>query len=100
MDIATMMAMNNLSLMSAQIARTNSLINMMNAEGEVLEMSGSMLDDYFGKECLVSLFNEIGAIKGILKDADAQWIKIDTPKKGVQLVNRNMVRNITFEMKK
>lgn len=95
-----MMAMNNLSLMSAQIARTNSLINMMNAEGEVLEMSGSMLDDYFGKECLVSLFNEIGAIKGILKDADAQWIKIDTPKKGVQLVNRNMVRNITFEMKK
>lgn len=95
-----MVAMNNLALMSAQIARTNSLISVMNAEGEVLEMSGSMLDDYLGKECVVSLFNEIGAIKGILKDADAQWIKIDTPKKGIQLVNRNMVRNITFEMKK
>ncbi len=27
-----------------------------------------------------------------------QWVKVDT-KKGTQLINRNMVRNITFDNK-
>ena len=57
-----------------------------------------MLDQYMGKECTVSLFNEVGAIKGKLMDADIQWVKVDT-KKGTQLINRNMVRNITFDNK-
>lgn len=30
-------------------------------------MSGSMLDQYVGQDCVVSLFNEVGAIKGILR---------------------------------
>ena len=55
-----------------------------------------MLDQYIGKECVVSLFNEVGAIKGKLMDADSQWVKVETPKKGTQLINRNMIRNITF----
>lgn len=62
------------------------------------DMYGSMLDQYMGKECTVSLFNEVGAIKGKLMDADIQWVKVDT-KKGTQLINRNMVRNITFDNK-
>lgn len=57
-----------------------------------------MLDQYMGKECTISLFNEVGAIKGKLMDADIQWVKVDT-KKGTQLINRNMVRNITFDNK-
>ena len=61
-------------------------------------MDGSMLDHYIGKDCTVSLFNEVGAIKGKLMDADIQWVKVDT-KKGTQLINRNMVRNITFDNK-
>ena len=61
-------------------------------------MEGSMLDQYMGKDCTVSLFNEVGAIKGKLMDADIQWVKVDT-KKGTQLINRNMVRNITFDNK-
>ena len=36
--------------------------------------------------------------KGRLMDADVQWVKVDT-KKGVQLINRNMIRNITFHNK-
>ena len=36
--------------------------------------------------------------KGKLMDADVQWVKVDT-KKGVQLINRNMIRNITFDNK-
>ena len=68
--------------------------------GERMEedMDGSMLDQYMGKECTISLFNEVGAIKGKLMDADIQWVKVDT-KKGTQLINRNMVRNITFDNK-
>ena len=62
------------------------------------DMEGSMLDQYMGKDCTVSLFNEVGAIKGKLMDADIQWVKVDT-KKGTQLINRNMVRNITFDNK-
>lgn len=61
-------------------------------------MDGSMLGQYMGKDCTVSLFNEVGAIKGKLMDADIQWVKVDT-KKGTQLINRNMVRNITFDNK-
>ena len=44
------------------------------------------------------MVNEVGAIKGKLMDGDAQWLKVET-KKGTQLINRNMVRNITFENK-
>ncbi len=55
------------------------------------DMDGSMLDQYMGKDCTVSLFNEVGAIKGKLMDADIQGVKVDT-KKGTQLINRNMVR--------
>ena len=57
-----------------------------------------MLDQYMGKDCTVRLFNEVGAIKGKLMDVDIQWVKVDT-KKGTQLINRNMVRNITFDNK-
>ena len=62
-------------------------------------MDGTMLDEYMGKECTVSLFNEVGAIKGKLMDADTQWVKVETPKKGTQLINRNMIRNLTFNSK-
>ncbi len=72
---------------------------LINDNGKEYEdMSGSMLDQYIGKECVVSLFNEVGAIKGKLMDADNQWVKVETPKKGTQLINRNMIRNITFSL--
>ena len=32
-------------------------------------------------------------------EADSQWIKVDAGKKGIQLINQNMVRNITFDNK-
>ena len=66
-------------------------------EGE--DMSGSILDTYVGKDCVVSLFNDVGGIKGKLMDVDAQWVKIDTPKKGTQFINRNIIRSVNFENK-
>lgn len=74
------------------------IITIVNGERMEEDMDGSMLDQYMGKDCTVSLFNEVGAIKGKLMEADMQWVKVDT-RKGTQLINRNMIRNITFDNK-
>ena len=102
MDIATMVALNNLNMLNFTLAMQESqnVITMIENGKEYQDMDGSMLDASIGRECTVSLFNEVGAIKGKLVDADAQWIKVDTPKKGTNLINRNMIRNITFVDKK
>lgn len=99
MDVATMVAINNLNMVTVMAVQTaNNVITIVNGERMEEDMDGSMLGQYMGKECTISLFNEVGAIKGKLMDADIQWVKVDT-KKGTQLINRNMVRNITFDNK-
>ena len=99
MDVATMVAINNLNMVTVMAVQApNNVITIVNGERTEEDMDGSMLDQYIGKECTISLFNEVGAIKGKLMDADIQWVKVDT-KKGTQLINRNMVRNITFDNK-
>ncbi len=101
MDIATMVAINNLNMVTMMQAmqQTQSVITIFADGKEIKDMEGSMLDQYMGKNCTISLFNEVGAIKGTLMEADSQWIKVDAGKKGIQLINRNMVRNITFDNK-
>ena len=101
MDIATMVAINNLNMVTMMQAmqQTQSVITILADGKEIKDMEGSMLDQYMGKNCKISLFNEVGAIKGTLMEADSQWIKVDAGKKGIQLINRNMVRNITFDNK-
>ena len=99
MDVATMVAINNLNMVTVMaVQAANNVITIVNGERMEEDMDGSMLDQYMGKSCTVSLFNEVGAIKGTLMEADLQWVKVDT-KKGTQLINRNMVRNITFDNK-
>ena len=99
MDVATMVAINNLNMVTVMAVKAaNNVITIVNGERMEEDMDGSMLGQYMGKECTISLFNEVGAIKGKLMDADIQWVKVDT-KKGTQLINRNMVRNITFDNK-
>lgn len=100
MDIASMIAINNRNMITMMNAlqEVNHIVLINDNGKEYEDMSGSMLDQYIGKECVVSLFNEVGAIKGKLMDADSQWVKVETPKKGTQLINRNMIRNITFSL--
>lgn len=99
MDVATMIALNNMNMLTAlTVQAANNVITIVNGERMEEDMDGSMLDQYMGKDCTVSLFNEIGAIKGKLMEADMQWVKVDT-RKGTQLINRNMIRNITFDNK-
>ena len=99
MDVATMIALNNMNMLTAlTVQAANNVIKIVNGERTEEDMDGSMLDQYMGKDCTVSLFNEVGAIKGKLMEADMQWVKVDT-RKGTQLINRNMIRNITFDNK-
>ena len=100
MDIASMVVINNLNMITMMntLQEVNHVILINDNGKEYEDMSGSMLEQYIGKECVVSLFNEVGAIKGKLMDADNQWVKVETPKKGTQLINRNMIRNITFSL--
>ena len=99
MDVATMVAINNLNMVTVMaVQAANNVITIVNGERMEEDMDGSMLDQYMGKECTISLFNEVGAIKGKLMEADMQWVKADT-RKGTQLINRNMIRNITFDTK-
>ena len=100
MDVATMVAINNLNMVTVMaVQAANNVITIVSGERMEEDMDGSMLDQYMGKSCTVSLFNEVGAIKGTLMEADSQWIKVDAGKKGIQLINRNMVRNISFDNK-
>ena len=101
MYIATMTMLNNLNILNLNLAmqQAGGIITIIQDEKEYKDMDGTMLDEYMGKECTVSLFNEVGAIKGKLMDADTQWVKVETPKKGTQLINRNMIRNLTFSGK-
>lgn len=96
-----MTMLNNLNLLNLNLAmqQAGGIITIIQDEKEYKDMDGTMLDEYMGKECTVSLFNEVGAIKGKLMDADTQWVKVETPKKGTQLINRNMIRNLTFNSK-
>ena len=100
MDVASMIAINNRNMITMMNAlqEVNHIVLINDNGKEYEDMSGSMLDQYIGKECVLSLFNEVGAIKGKLMDADSQWVKVETPKKGTQLINRNMIRNITFSL--
>ena len=100
MDVTSMIAINNRNMITMMNAlqEVNHIVLIKDNGKEYEDMSGSMLDQYIGKECVVSLFNEVGAIKGKLMDADSQWVKVETPKKGTQLINRNMIRNITFSL--
>ena len=99
MDVATMVAINNLNMinMMTMLQEANNIVIMNENGKEWKDMDGSFLEQYMGRECVVSLFNEVGAIKGKLMAADAQWVQVDTVKKGTQLINRNMIRNITFD---
>ena len=77
MDVATMVAINNLNMVTVMaVQAANNVITIVNGERMEEDMDGSMLDQYIGKECTISLFNEVGAIKGKLMDASRSSIRI------------------------
>ena len=106
MDIATTMAaVNYFNMVNTwnMLAMQDTELFTVTENGKEDEMmSGSILDTYIAvsyTHLTLSLFNDMGGIKGKLMDVDAQWVKIETPKKGTQFINRNMIRSVNFENK-
>ena len=58
--------------------QTQSVITILADGKEIKDMEGSMLDQYMGKNCTISLFNEVGAIKGTLMElipSGSKWMQ-------------------------
>ena len=56
MDVATMVAINNLNMVTVMaVQAANNVITIVNGERMEEDMDGSMLDQYMGKDCTVSL---------------------------------------------
>ena len=71
MDVATMIALNNMNMLTAlTVQAANNVITIVNGERMEEDMDGSMLDQYMGKDCTVSLFNEIEQSK------ESSWKRI------------------------
>jgi hypothetical protein len=59
-------------------------------------MPQEMLKEFVGKVCTVTLFNEIGGVKGTILAVEENWIKIEE-KKRIRIINGDMIRDIYIE---
>lgn len=59
------------------------------------KMPTEMMKEFIGKECVISLFNEVGGVKGIVLSLEENWIKVEE-KKQVRIINGDMIRDIAM----
>ncbi len=62
-------------------------------KGATRKMPTQLIEEFMGKMCTVSLFNEAGAITGKIVALEGNWIKVEE-KKTTRLVNGDMIRDI------
>ena len=58
------------------------------------KMPTEMLKELIGKNCTVSLFNEVGAVQGTILSVEENWIKVEEKKK-IRIINGDMIRDIS-----
>jgi len=58
-------------------------------------MPQEMLKEFIGKNCTVSLFNEISGVQGVILAVEENWIKIEE-KKRIRIINGDMIRDISI----
>lgn len=56
-------------------------------------MPTEMLKEFIGKNCTISLFNEIGGVQGVILQVEENWIKVEEKKK-IRMINGDMIRDI------
>ncbi len=54
-----------------------------------------MINEFIGKECSITLFNEIGAVQGKILSVEENWIKVEEKKK-IRIINGDMIRDIAI----
>ncbi len=68
-------------------------------KGERRMIPSEMLREFTGKECAITLFNEIGAVQGKILAVEEKWIKVEEKKK-IRLINGDMIRDIAIAKEK
>lgn len=56
-------------------------------------MPTEMIKEFIGKECIISLFNEVGGVHGTIIAIEENWIKVEEKKK-IRIINGDMIRDI------
>lgn len=64
-------------------------------KGVKRKMPKELIQEFIGKACSISLFNESFAIVGKIVAIEENWLKVET-KREVQLINGDMIRNIAI----
>lgn len=56
-------------------------------------MPTEMMKEFIGKECMITLFNEISAVRGTIVAIEANWIKVEEK---IRIINGDMIRDIAI----
>lgn len=62
-------------------------------KGVKRKMPTEMIKEFIGKDCIVSLFNEVSAVQGKILTVEENWIKVEEKKK-IRMINGDMIRDI------
>lgn len=62
-------------------------------KGAKRKMPTEMIKEFIGKECVISLFNEVGGVRGTILAVEDNWIKVEE-KKRIRIINGDMIRDI------
>ena len=57
-------------------------------------MPTELLKEFIGKDCTISMFNEISAVQGKILAVEENWIKVEEKKK-IRIINGDMIRDIS-----
>lgn len=60
-------------------------------------MPTEMIKEFIGKECTITLFNDVGGVRGTIRAVEENWIKVEEKKK-VRIINGDMIRDIAILM--
>lgn len=66
-------------------------------KGVKRNMPTEMIKEFIGKECTVTLFNEVSGVRGTIVAVEENWIKVEEKKK-VRIINGDMIRDIAISM--
>lgn len=59
------------------------------------KMPTELLNDFIGKNCTISMLNELGSTQGRILEVKGNWIKIEEKKK-IRIINGDMIRDISI----
>ena len=62
-------------------------------KGRVRKMPTELIQEYIGKVCSISMFNESFAVTGKIAAIEGNWIKVEE-KDTSRLINGDMIRDI------